>query len=42
MRKMKLNTPAGATEIVVGEHLFDGLKSLDQEPILLVDEHVLC
>ena len=39
---MKLNTPAGATEIVVGEHLSAGLKSLDQEPILLVDEHVLC
>ena len=39
---MKLNTPAGATEIIVGEHLSSGLKSLDQEPILLVDEHVLC
>lgn len=42
MRKMNLNTSAGATEIVVGEHLCVGLKSLDPEPILLVDEHVLC
>jgi 3-dehydroquinate synthase len=42
MRKLNLNTPAGSTEIVVGEHLSAGLNSLDQEPILLVDEHVLC
>jgi len=39
---MNLNTPAGGTEIVVGENLSQGLLSLDQEPILLVDEHVLC
>lgn len=39
---MKLNTPAGDTEILVGEELSAGLKKLDQDPILLVDEHVLC
>jgi len=39
---MNLNTPAGSTEILVGEHLSKRLNSLDQEPILLVDEHVLC
>ncbi|MCK5065849.1 MAG: 3-dehydroquinate synthase [Bacteroidales bacterium] len=42
MQRMNLNTPAGGTEIVVGEHLSAGLKSLDKEPVLLVDEHVLC
>jgi 3-dehydroquinate synthase len=39
---MNLNTPAGGTEIVVGENLSAGLRSLDREPVLLVDEHVLC
>lgn len=42
MQGMKLNTPAGDTEILVGEELSAGLKKLDQDPILLVDEHVLC
>ncbi|TFH27105.1 MAG: 3-dehydroquinate synthase [Bacteroidia bacterium] len=42
MQRMKLNTPAGSTEIVVGEHLWSDLKSLGQEAVLLVDEHVLC
>ena len=39
---MRLNTPAGGCEIVVGEHLSTRLKSLDQDFILLVDENVLC
>jgi len=42
MQRMKLNTPTGNTEIVVGEHLSSGLNSLGKEAILLVDEHVLC
>jgi 3-dehydroquinate synthase len=42
MQSMNLNTPSGGTEIVVGKDLSGGLLSLDQEPILLVDEHVLC
>lgn len=42
MQGMKLNTPAGSTEILVGQDLSAGLKNLDQDPILLVDEHVLC
>jgi len=42
MQKIHLNTPAGSTEILVGEGLSSGLTSLQPEPILLVDEHVLC
>jgi len=41
MRKMNLITPAGSTEIIVGEGLSKKLKSLDGEFILLVDEQVL-
>ena len=39
---MSLNTPDGACEILVGEHLSARLKSLEQDLILLVDENVLC
>jgi len=42
MQKIHLNTPAGSTEILVGEGLSSDLTSLQPEPILLVDEHVLC
>jgi 3-dehydroquinate synthase len=42
MQGMKLNTPAGSSEILVGEDLSAGLKNLGLDPILLVDEHVLC
>lgn len=38
---MNLNTPAGGSKIVVGEHLSAGLKSMGQDLILLVDENVL-
>ncbi len=41
MRKMNLNTPAGRSEIIVGEGLSKKLTSLDRELILLVDEQVL-
>jgi 3-dehydroquinate synthase len=42
MQGMNLKTPAGSTEISVGEHLSSGLKSLEKNAVLLVDEHVLC
>jgi hypothetical protein len=41
MQKMKLKTPAGHTEIIVGEGLSKELTSLGGELILLVDEQVL-
>jgi 3-dehydroquinate synthase len=41
MQTIYLNTPAGSTEILVGEGLSSGLGTLEPEPVLLVDEHVL-
>jgi len=41
MHQLKLTTPAGATEIVVGELLSSRLQTLELEPILLIDENVL-
>ena len=41
MQQVKLTTPAGATEIVIGELLSSRLRTLEQEPILLIDENVL-
>ncbi|MCK4880004.1 MAG: 3-dehydroquinate synthase [Bacteroidales bacterium] len=42
MQQVKLTTPAGATEIVIGELLSSRLRTLEQEPILMIDENVLC
>jgi 3-dehydroquinate synthase len=42
MQKVQLTTPAGDTQIVVGELLSSRLRTLDQEPILVIDENVLC
>ena len=42
MYQINLTTPAGATDIVVGEQLFSRLRELEQEPLLLIDENVLC
>ena len=42
MYQINLTTPAGATDIVVGELLSSRLRSLEQEPVLLIDENVLC
>lgn len=42
MHQIKLTTPSGNTEIIVGEKLSSGLTSMGQSPVLLVDEHVLC
>jgi 3-dehydroquinate synthase len=42
MYQIKLTTPAGATDIAVGEQLFSRLRELKQEPLLLIDENVLC
>jgi 3-dehydroquinate synthase len=42
MHKILLDTPSGNTEILVGENLSNGLSALDPNPVLLVDEHVLC
>jgi 3-dehydroquinate synthase len=42
MQELRLHTAAGSTEIIVGENLSDRLKSIEQELVLLVDEHVLC
>jgi len=41
MQQLRLTTPAGACEIVVGELLSSGLQTLDQEPVLMIDENVL-
>lgn len=41
MQQVKLTTPAGATDIIVGELLTSRLQMLEQEPVLLIDEHVL-
>jgi 3-dehydroquinate synthase len=41
MRQVKLTTPAGETDIVVGEHLSSRLRMLEHEPVLLIDEHVI-
>jgi len=41
MHQIKLTTPSGDTEILVGELLSSRLGKLDQIPILLVDENVL-
>lgn len=40
MHQLKLSTSTGATDIVVGELLSSRLIGLEQEPILLIDEHV--
>lgn len=40
MQHLQLSTSSGATEIVVGELLSSRLISLEQEPILMIDEHV--
>jgi len=42
MYQINLTTPAGATDIVVGELLSSRLRKLEQEPLLLIDENVLC
>ena len=41
MHQLRLTTPAGATEIVVGELLSSRLQALELEPILLIDKNVL-
>jgi 3-dehydroquinate synthase len=41
MYQINLTTPAGATDIIVGELLSSRLRSLEQEPVLLIDENVL-
>ncbi len=41
MHQIKLTTPAGTTDIEVGEFLSSGLGRLDPLPVLLVDENVL-
>lgn len=41
MHQVNLTTPAGATEIIIGELLSSRLRMLEQEPVLLIDEHVL-
>lgn len=40
MHRLQLSTSSGTTEIVVGELLSSRLISLEQEPILMIDEHV--
>ncbi len=40
MQHLQLSTSSGATEIVVGELLSSRLINLEQEPILMIDEHV--
>lgn len=42
MHQIVLKTPSGDTDILVGENLSRRLKTLDPDPVLLVDEHVLC
>ena len=42
MHQIKLTTPSGSTEILVGENLSSGLTKIVRPPVLLVDEHVLC
>ena len=42
MHKINLSTPSGNTAISVGASLSSGLGKLSPEPILLVDENVLC
>lgn len=42
MHLINLTTPSGNTEISIGENLSSGLTSIDQPPVLLIDEHVLC
>ncbi len=41
MQEVHLTTPAGVSEIVVGELLSSRLQMLEQEPILMIDENVL-
>lgn len=41
MQELQLTTPAGVSDIVVGEFLSSGLQKLEQEPILMIDENVL-
>jgi 3-dehydroquinate synthase len=41
MHQVNLTTPTGATEIYIGELLSSRLRMLEQEPVLLIDEHVL-
>lgn len=41
MQALQLTTPAGCTDILIGELLSARLNSLEKEPILLVDENVL-
>jgi len=41
MHQVQLITPAGASEIVVGELLSSRLKMLEHEPVLMIDENVL-
>lgn len=41
MQQVTLSTPAGATEIIVGELLSSRLQALELEPVLLIDENVL-
>jgi len=41
MQQVRLTTPAGGTEIIVGELLSSRLQTLELEPILLIDENVL-
>lgn len=42
MHQIKMATPSGNTEILVGEKLSSGLSTIVRPPVLLVDEHVLC
>ncbi|MEA3461613.1 MAG: 3-dehydroquinate synthase [Bacteroidota bacterium] len=40
MYQLQLSTSTGATDIVVGELLSSRLINLEQEPVLMIDEHV--
>jgi len=41
MQQVKLTTPDGVSDIIVGELLSSRLQMLEQEPILMIDENVL-
>ena len=42
MKQLRLTTPAGVCDIVVGELLSSRLQALEREPVLIIDENVLC
>jgi len=40
MKTLQLTTASGTSEILIGEHLSSRLIGLEQEPVLIIDEHV--